>query len=240
MAHYSPYSSQPEETGLALRGFYEEYQLIRDGVIDFEEEFLPAIQLFFRSYHKRIHSWREFLNAYRHFIGITYVYPQETYQGAVIEGFRFDFDLFYDPCWLAVNDLEFNCPRMPPLSTEQIFWRAFLGFVESYQLEGPLDPHHFSQQWHRFLEISAVCYNSTAKSGEYAQVGVQSYEEVYRHFLPEEALQKDYPLRLREFVEERFKEQGYFLPSHHFELWVQAMEEDHQELLEEGEAPLSS
>ncbi|MCB1136941.1 MAG: hypothetical protein KDK78_11785, partial [Chlamydiia bacterium] len=199
---YDPFEGEREPCGFVLRGFFEEYALARDGQPDFKRDFLPELQAFSGSYRGAFPRWSEFVNAYRHHIGLAYLYPQAPHQGALLDGFRFDFDLYYDPPFIAFDDLNCEIPGMPSISRETFFWLALQRFFKSYTFEGVCDCTDFSRAWHEFLRVGAVCYNQTALTGAYKTSRVNSYEEVYRHFFPEEDFIIRYRERLREFIEE--------------------------------------
>jgi hypothetical protein len=227
MGSYSPFADEKEPCGFCLQGFYEEYELCKEGTVDYHQDFLPLFTQFLASFPRQLPSWTEWVNAYRHFIGLSYNYPQTPYQGVIVEGFRFDFDLYYDPCWLAHNDLDLNIPHMPLLSNESLFWMAHQAWYKGLQEQGCSRIEDLTRSWHRFLEVSAVCLNSSALVGSYKDVGVSSFEEVHRHYFPDEDFREHYAARLREFAEEMIMEHGFFLPSHHFEAWLAAIEEDY-------------
>lgn len=101
------------------------------------------------------------------------------------------------------------------------FIRVVIG---KYQDPGTLSPQQFFREWGNFFLRTTAVFETEDATGAY--VDFTTYERIYRGFFPlkGEETEDDFQARFKGdlafFVNKVIGEDGYFLPSHHVEVWL--------------------
>ncbi|MBB65669.1 MAG: hypothetical protein CMO81_11465 [Waddliaceae bacterium] len=218
MKGYHPFSGKKAPCGYAYQGFINEVDIGIDGEPDILLDIRPIIDLFFSYYPGPFPELEQWMNAWRHHIGPPHLYFLPKSASAVMEGFRCDFHAFYNPPSLAHHDLNIG------ISEETLLWNALRAFLAHFKSEKPMTTALFFETWHNFLTVKAVIYKASAECADYAPHELPSYQEVYWSCIEEDHRIEDFQKRLNIFAEHCISEYGYFLPSHHYDEWLELME----------------